>query len=229
MMYQFTGKQILILIVCLAVLGFLTFSAGVLAGLGMAMPTRAELALLKTGKPLAVATGAPPKLPAAVPKVAELESKLPAVAAAGAANQPAPAAVPAPPAAAAPPVVEPPAPAAVASSPAAQAANEAPAAAPAIAPAAAPAAPAASAPPAAPEFALQLGSFRDLNNAKQMQAELKDRGYNTSILTALDADQREWHVVRMDGFKTLASASQAAAQFIDKERIPAVIRRAKAL
>ena len=230
-MYQFTGKQIAILVVCLAVLGFLTFSAGVFAGLGLAMPTREEVALLKSGKLPAVATGAPPKLPAAVPGVAALGSKLPLAAAATAALQPAPAATPAAPApAAAAPVSESPAQVPAPAAPAPQAPNEAPPAAPATSAAAPPApAPVANAAPAEPEFALQVGSFRDLNHAKQMQADLKDRGYSTSILTALDADQREWHVVRIDGFKTLASASQAAAQFIGKERIPAVVRRSKAL
>lgn len=225
MMYQFTSKQIAILVICLAVLGFLTFSAGVLAGLGLAMPTREEVALLKGGKLPTVATGAPPKLPAEIPGVAALGAKLPAVAAVTAAAQPLPAAVPQTPPAAAP-VAESPAPApavsapAPVSAPAAQPASEPPAAAPA---------PAANSASAESDFALQLGSFRDLNHAKQMQADLKDRGYNTSILTALDSDQREWHVVRIDGFKTLASASQAAAQFIGKERIPAVVRRSKAL
>jgi cell division septation protein DedD len=221
MIYQFTRNQILTLVVCLAVLGFLTFSAGVIAGLGLAMPTRQELAMLKAGKPPAIPSGAPPQLPATPAAVGALATKLTAPALpAASAEQPAPAAAPA--ATAAPPPA-----------PAPQPSNETAAVAPAPAPTPAPAAVApASAPAAAQtdtEFALQLGSFRDLNHAKQLQTEMKDRGYNTSILTALDADQREWHVVRIDGFKTLAGASQAAAEFIGKERIPAVVRRAKTL
>jgi len=210
MMYQFSKKHLLVLAISLAVLGFLTFSAGVVTGIGLAMPTREEVALLKAAKPAtAVAAAVPPHVPAAVPALA-----LPSL--------------PVPPAAT--PPAKPDRPAAPAAMPAAepvatQASREAPAAAPAAAAPAGKPAPADS----QNEFALQLGSFRDLNHAKQLQSDMKDRGYSTSILTALDADQREWHVVRIEGYKTLASASQAAADFIGKERIPAVVRRSKAL
>ncbi len=78
-------------------------------------------------------------------------------------------------------------------------------------------------------FALQVGSFLDPKNARQLQADLKDRGYNTSVITALDADQREWHLVRMGAYKTLESAAKAAADFSGKERINALVRRANAL
>jgi cell division protein FtsN len=78
-------------------------------------------------------------------------------------------------------------------------------------------------------FALQLGSFLDPKNARQLQAELKDRGYNSSIVTALDSEQREWHVVRMGSYKTLESAAQAAADFSGKERINALVRHANTL
>ena len=215
MMYQFSKKHLFVLVICLAVLGFLTFSAGVVTGIGLAMPTREEIALLKAAKPAnAVAAAGPLHLPAAVPALA-----LP--------SHPAPPALPAP----APPakVDQAAAPAAMAAAEpaaAAQASREVPVA--VVAPAAAPAGKVAQA-DSQDEFALQLGSFRDLNHAKQLQSDLKDRGYSTSILTALDADQREWHVVRIEGYKTLASASQAAADFIGKERIPAVVRRSKAL
>jgi len=210
MMYQFSKKHLLVLAISLAVLGFLTFSAGVVTGIGLAMPTREEVALLKAAKPAtAVAAAVPPHVPEAVPALA-----LPSL--------------PVPPAAT--PPAKPDRPAAPAAMPAAepvatQASREAPAAAPAAAAPAGKPAPADS----QNEFALQLGSFRDLNHAKQLQSDMKDRGYSTSILTALDADQREWHVVRIEGYKTLASASQAAADFIGKERIPAVVRRSKAL
>jgi len=219
-MYQFSSKQLFVLLICTVALGVLTFSAGVITGLGLAMPTREEVAMLKGAKApkLAVAAGAL-HLPAAVPPVA-------------------PPAVPQTVPQAASAVLPKPAAAVPQAAPAhAEQAPQAPqpAAPPAQAPAAATAATAAPAPAMADSqtdqnaFALQLGSFRDMDHAKKFQTELKDRGYSTSILTALDPDQREWHLVRIEGFQTLASASQAAARFIDKERMPAVVRRSKTL
>jgi len=213
MIYEFSGKRLYVLLACLAVLGLLTFSAGVVTGIGLAMPTREEVALLKSAKPSnPVAAGVPPHLPAVPALALPAVPKPPALAAVSPAQQPvaAPAQTPTPPE----PAPNPPA-------------HEA------AAPPAPAAAPVAAANPAQPDnqpaFALQLGSFRDLNHAKQLQTDLKAQGYNTSILTALDSNQREWHIVRIEGFKTLASASQAAADFIGKERMPALVRRAKAL
>lgn len=78
-------------------------------------------------------------------------------------------------------------------------------------------------------FALQLGSFLKPENAKQLQAELKDKGYAATIFRSTDADQRTWHTVRISGFKTLVAASQAAADFSAKERIQALVRRSDSL
>ena len=223
-MYQFSSKQLFVLLICTVALGVLTFSAGVITGLGLAMPTREEVAMLKGAKApkLAVAAGAlhlPAAVPPAVPQVAPPVAP-PALPGAAQAVFPKPAAAvpPAAPAHAeqAPPAPQPAAPPAQAS-PAATAATATPA--PAMA----------DSQTDQNAFALQLGSFRDMDHAKKFQTELKDRGYNTSILTALDPDQREWHLVRIEGFQTLASASQAAARFIDKERMPAVVRRSKTL
>lgn len=215
MMYQFSSKRLFVLLICFVALGTLTFTAGLLTGLGLAMPTREEIAMLKASKApkLAVAEGPPhlPSAPVAVPP--HLPAAVPQAAA------------PAPPKTepAVPPAVQP-------ASPAAQNPVAAPASEPAAPPVVvAPAPTMAASQPEQNVFSLQLGSFRDLNHAKQLQSDMKDRGYATSILTALDSDQREWHVVRIDGFKTLASASQAAAEFIGKERIPAVVRRSKSL
>jgi cell division septation protein DedD len=218
MIYEFSGKRLYALLACLAVLGLLMFAAGVVTGLGLAMPTRQEVALLRAAKPSnAFAAAAPPHVPAAVPALAlPALPKPPAIVAVPPAQQP-----PAAPAATTP-AVEP------APNPPAQQAAAAPAPAPAPAAGAVAATNLAQAEEQA-AFALQLGSFRDLNHAKQLQTDLKAQGYNTSILTALDSSQREWHIVRIEGFKTLASASQAAAEFIGKERMPAVVRRSKAL
>lgn len=209
-MYQFNSKRLFVLLMCVLALVVVTFTAGVVTGLGIAMPTREEIALLKSAHaPKLAVAGEPPHPPAAIPAVAVPTLAVPTVAVAAAA------AIPAQP-------------------PAEPAKTETPEQTVAAAPAPTPAPAARIAPAAAPEpnenfFALQLGSFRDLNHAKELQTEMKDRGYVASIMTALDSDQREWHVVRIEGFKTLASASQAAQELINKERVPAVVRRSKSL
>jgi cell division protein FtsN len=193
MTHQFSRKRLAALACCLILLVLFSFCAGLVAGIGLWMPTREELAILrhKTAEEAAhVATrppqSAPPVQPPPPPSAEAAGSSIP---------QPAPEA-PAQPLAAPQP-----------QQPARELASTAD----------------------GDLFALQIGSFLDPKNARQLQADLKDRGYNTSVITALDADQREWHLVRMGAYKTLESAAKAAADFSGKERINALVRRANAL
>jgi cell division protein FtsN len=192
-------KTMAILAVGLCSIVLLTFLSGVVTGIALWTPTQKELALLKD-------RGSAPNVPvvatAAAPPAARPEPK------------------PVEPKPVEPKPVEPkpvgPAPAPATPAPAAQ---------PAQAEAAAP-------PPAAPEddvFSLQVGSFLDAKNARQLQTDLKEKGYNTIVFTALDNEQREWHVVRIGGFRTMTSASRAAADFSGKERRAAMIRRSDRL
>jgi len=101
-MYQFTRQRLVIFVACLAVLGFLTYAAGVVTGIGLVMPTKEEIAMLKAAKPADTVAASPVHLPAtpAIPLVAQ------------AAAHPVPAA-PATAPAAVPPPAQPQAPAAV--------------------------------------------------------------------------------------------------------------------
>ena len=205
--FGFDGKSLAVLAAGLCVIMFLTFAAGVVTGIALWTPTRKELAALKnqgqSHGPVETAHAAPPPVvPAAATPPPPQSATL------------APVSTPPPPAPAEPPKAVEPAP----QQPAATT----------VASAAPPAA------PATPEenanlFSLQLGSFLDVKNARQLQTDLKERGYNTIIFTALDGEQREWHVVRIGGFKTMASAAHAAADFSGKERIPAWVRRSDRL
>lgn len=83
-------------------------------------------------------------------------------------------------------------------------------------------------------FALQVGAFLDLKNAQSLAENLKGRGYAVSLLNSLDARQRLWHAVRVGpanepGYADLQTASRAAADFISKEQIQALIRPADSL
>jgi len=168
----------------------LSFAAGLVTGIGLWMPTREEIALLKRRPVTETArVSAPPPPQPAPPAGGPEPAKPPVVEAAAAEPQQLP---------------EP------ASGPAE-----------------------ASPPPAAPEdeggFALQVGSFRDEKNARQLLSDLKERGYSARIMTSLDDEQREWHAVRLGTYKTLSTAARAAADFSGKERIQALVRRSNTL
>jgi DedD protein len=189
MKYEFNRSRLTLLSICMLLLLLLSFAAGVVTGIGLWMPTRSEIALLKR-KPAAevtLASAPPTHTPPPQPP-------------------PAAAASPEPPPTTAEAVPAPPAPVTVAAE-----------------------VPAAASPEDDGSFVIQLGSFRDEKNAKQLQGELKERGYAAKIMTALDGDQREWHVVRMGSYKTVAVAAKAAADFTAKERIQALVRRSSAL
>ena len=79
------------------------------------------------------------------------------------------------------------------------------------------------------KFALQIGSFTDAKNAKQLETELKDRGYPVRIFKALDPEKRVWHVVRVGDYSDVNTASRAAADFTNREQLQALVRRADAL
>jgi DedD protein len=193
MKYEFNHKRLALLSVCLVLLIMLSFAAGLVTGIGLWMPTREEIALLKrrpvteTARVSAPQPG-PPPLQSAPPVGGPEPAKPPVVEAA----------------AAPPPQLPEPA-----------------------------SGPAEASPAAAPEdeggFALQVGSFRDEKNARQLLSDLKERGYSARIMTSLDGEQREWHAVRLGTYKTLSTAARAAADFSGKERIQALVRRSNTL
>ena len=208
MTFHFTRQRLAVFAACLAILCVFVYTAGVLTGLGLLMPTHDEIALLKTAKQPAA-----PALPAVhLPAVPSPLAPLTAVVAPPAAKQAAPqAATP---------------------TPSAQPQAASPAPAPAAPPAATASVADSSTQAAAstkPQYAVQVGCFMDEAHAKQWQSDLKDRGYTASIQTALDSDQREWHVVRINGFQTLDAALKAASDFTGKERMPAFVRRSNSL
>lgn len=74
-------------------------------------------------------------------------------------------------------------------------------------------------------FALQIGSFTDPKTAKQLETDLKDRGYMVRIFKALDPEQKVWHVVRIGEYPDVSAASRAAAEFTSREQLQALVRR----
>lgn len=177
-------------------LSVLLFTSGVLVGIGLWKPSREEIAMAKEYRQREVA---------ARHAVSTLPAKVEAPAAI-----PAPVSAAAPPEAAAPVAHDSPAPAVSAPAPATAAVQEAEVT------------PAAAEPSA---FVLQVGSFRDVKNAQQLQSDLKAKGYPATVFNALDSDQRMWHVVRIGRYQDLASAADDAAKIGDKEQLQALIKR----
>ena len=215
--FSFERKRLFLLLAGMCLLGFLTFVGGMVTGIGLWMPTRSEIALLQqsrgiTGATVSATAPAVPALTAPALTAATLTApaiKAPALTA---------------------PTVTPPAPAAASIPRAAEAPQ------PAAPAAAAAAEPLPEAPLVHPPitktrnlFCLQLGSFSNQDNAKKLQAELKDKGYAAIIFEQIDSDQRTWHAVRIGGYDSLDSASRAAADFSNKERIQALVRKSDSL
>lgn len=202
--YQFTfsGRRALVVVFGLFVLNFLMFIVGLIVGIGLWMPTQSELAALKA-KNAPVQTASQPA--SAQPQPVQTASAA-ATAPVAAPPDSAPAAQPAP--AAVQPVATP---------------------APAPQQQTAPAAPAPAASEASGRFALQIGSFTDPKYAKQLETDLKERGYAVRTYKTLDPDQRVWHVVRVGHYPDVSTASRAAAEFTNREQLQALVRRNDAL
>jgi cell division protein FtsN len=213
--FSFDRKRLILVVAGLLFAGVLTFCCGMITGIGLWMPAQKELSRFRDkpkapGQLTSAPTGVklPEIKPPEVPGTAALTSALKAQTATT-------------------PVIAPatPSPNTVAPAPAQGAA----AAAPADAQPVAAATPAAAPDPVDQPFVLQLGAFREQKNAKQLQADLKLKGYPTTICNMVDEDQRTWHMVRFGGYKDLSAASHAASDFTGKEGIQALVRRSDSL
>jgi hypothetical protein len=186
----------------------------------------------KTPAPATIADAAPPKAPATEPKPPDApappqaaQPKTPAPAAAPAkapATEPKPSDAPAPPQAAQPKT---PAPAAAPAK--APATEPKPSDAPAPPQAAQPKTPAPAAAPAKAEdspYTVQLGAFNDLKQAKELQAELQEKGHVSFLFQWTSADFRRWYAVRVGGFADLDAAVKAAKEFRLRDQMLALVR-----
>ena len=192
MTFELDRKRMIGVMVCWLFLCALAFLGGLVTGIGLWAPSRAEAGLVPGSRQTAQTVGRPalPSLPAVTPPV-QRPSPL------GEKNAPT-------------------------ASPAANDARPSP-------PEAPPPAPVAAEDPKADLFSVQFGCFPDAKDAKQLQADLKERGYATKVITSTDADQREWHLVRQPGYNTLTSATQAASAFRNKEHLPVLVRPSNSL
>ena len=210
--FTFTKRRVIGVIAALCLLNFLTFTGGLALGLGLWAPTKTEIALANESSARAAANPVAPAPAVAAPAVSTTAVTPPAVQAPAVTPPALPAATTAP---------------RVVSAAGRPAAPQQAAVKPAPPPQPEQAAPPAETPvdtAAAGKFALQIGSFTDPKNAKQMETELKDRGYAVRIFKAIDPDKRVWHVVRVGAYADVTAASRAAAEFTSREQLQALVR-----
>lgn len=104
-------------------------------------------------------------------------------------------------------------------------AASAPASAPAPAALSAPSVVSAPSPDAARmTHSVQVGAYRQLENAEQQVARLAAKGYPARMVRFEDSRKRAWYTVRIGDFPDAIAARNAADGFTYRERMPSAVR-----
>jgi len=210
--FVFDRNKLIMLLGGAVLSGVLMFAAGILIGLALTAPSRSELAMLKAQQSAAKGASESPARPAAQTLAAVAPPQVPAQTATPQVQAPAPAAAPV----MAPTVV----------TPAIQTAAPPPVA---VVDVSSVSSLGTAIPAEKDVFSLQIGAYPDAKAARELQTDLRERGYPAAIFTGVDTERKEWHAVRIGGFATLGKASAAAAAFTGKERLQALIRPSDSL
>jgi len=75
-------------------------------------------------------------------------------------------------------------------------------------------------------YTIQVGAYRNKENADAKMADLQQRGYPAYLFEVTDARQRSFYMVRFGQFDSHQEASETLADFKEKENMQAVIVRA---
>ncbi len=75
-------------------------------------------------------------------------------------------------------------------------------------------------------YTIQVGAYRNKENADAKMADLQQRGYPAYLFEVTDARQRSFYMVRFGQFDGHQEASETLADFKEKENMQAVIVRA---
>ncbi len=78
-------------------------------------------------------------------------------------------------------------------------------------------------PAAKPSYSVQVGAFRNPQNANRYMSQLKKKGYGAYIFMKTDSKARAWHTVRIGDYTNLSEASSAQSMFKKKEEKPALV------
>jgi hypothetical protein len=79
-------------------------------------------------------------------------------------------------------------------------------------------------PSSGPAFCVQVGAFFSRQNAENMAALLREKGYEAHMVSLPDNTNRDWYTVRIGNYPVLEEAQEKAALFIEKEKMAATVR-----
>ncbi|MBN1832018.1 MAG: AAA family ATPase [Deltaproteobacteria bacterium] len=80
-----------------------------------------------------------------------------------------------------------------------------------------------------PSFSVQVGAFQVEANARNLLAELAQKGYDPVIVSMLDYRDNLWHTVRIRENAAPEDAYQAASDYRDREGKPAIVTKTGSL
>ena len=76
-----------------------------------------------------------------------------------------------------------------------------------------------------PEYVtVQVGVFRDENEANHLLKQIESKGYAPTFFSGRDAEARQWYAVRIGAYSDRQQAANAAANFSKQEKLKAVVR-----
>ena len=76
-----------------------------------------------------------------------------------------------------------------------------------------------------PEYVtVQVGVFKDENEANRLLKDIERKGYAPSFFSGRDAEAHQWYAVRIGAYSDRQQASNAAANFTKQEKMKAVVR-----
>jgi hypothetical protein len=78
--------------------------------------------------------------------------------------------------------------------------------------------------PARMTHSVQVGAYRQIENAEQQVARLAAKGYPARMLKIEDARKRAWYTVRIGDFPDAESARSMADEFTRSEKMQSVVR-----
>jgi cell division protein FtsN len=72
-------------------------------------------------------------------------------------------------------------------------------------------------------YFVQVGAFRNKQNAMKTVSNLKLKGYTAKIVTFTDSKNRLWHTVRLGEYASLKVAKKHAVEFSNQEKMDSIV------
>jgi len=75
------------------------------------------------------------------------------------------------------------------------------------------------------DYAIQVSSFRSLDQASELKSRLSKKGYGAYVQSVDLSDKGMWHRVRIGNFRDKEGAERAAGEVRTRENLPAQVMR----